>query len=198
MSDQQLRYAEKFKRPNITFARTSCSLTREEVTEFVGGEGSIDLITVAQAVHWFDLDSFYSHVKHVLRKPGGVVAVWCYTNPTVNPEVDAVLEDFYCTTLPYWEPALDMVNDGYKSLYFPFKPVKEEGTGPFRLDANKEATVEGLLGFLKSWSAVNTARRKGVELVGEEVQEMFRNAWGNPDQVRTITFPLHLRIGAVV
>ncbi|CAM6086462.1 unnamed protein product [Calypogeia fissa] len=63
----------------------------EELERVVGGKGSVDLVTVAQAMHWFDLEKFYSVVKHVLRKPGGVVAAWCYGNPNVTPEVDKVI-----------------------------------------------------------------------------------------------------------
>lgn len=194
VSEQQLKHAEK--RPNITYACTSTHLSREELARSVGEESSVDLVTVAQAVHWFDLPSFYSHVKHVLRKPGGVLAVWCYEAPTVNQKVDAVIADLYSTLQPYWEhPAIEMVEEGYESLHFPFEPVVEEGTGPFRMDCSKEATVEGLIGFLNSWSSVNLARERGVELFGEEVKEALKEAWEAPEQVRTLTFTVYLRIG---
>src|ERR1043165_5287441 len=36
------------------------------------GNASVDLVTVAQALHWFDFDRFYREVQRVLR-PGGLI-----------------------------------------------------------------------------------------------------------------------------
>lgn len=192
VSEAQLRYAEP--RPNITYAATNAGpLSREEVEHLVGKDGSLDLITVAQAVHWFDLPSFYKHVQRLL-KPGGIIAVWCYTVPEVNPNVDSVLANMYEESLPFWEqPALDLVNQGYKTLYFPFQPALPGQ--PIRMNATKETNLEGYLGFLESWSAVNTARNKGIELMDAHVKEAFQAAWGSPSKIHTVTFPLYARIG---
>lgn len=192
ISEQQLKYAAK--RPNIRYALMSPSFSTEEVTEIVGGEASVDLVTVAEAVHWFDLDSFYEQVNRVLRKPGGVIAVWCYGMPKVNSQVDKLLEDFYQKTRAYRGQEGDLVMGGYESLHFPFDEVMN--TGSISMNATKEITMDGLLGLLLSSSAVNTARSRGVELVNEHLEHALRVAWGFPvDQVQTITFPLQLRIG---
>eukprot|EP00249_Psilotum_nudum_P014697 c24953_g1_i1 orf=215-802(+) len=117
VSGQQLEYAQK--RPNVAYYRTSVHLTEEELNGIVGPEGSVDLVTVAQALHWFDLESFYPQVKRLLRKPGGVFAAWCYIKPIINPAVDSVFGEYYTSLLPYWEPARQLVDDEYRPLFFP-------------------------------------------------------------------------------
>ncbi|MCO5571482.1 hypothetical protein L7F22_025222 [Adiantum nelumboides] len=192
VSTEQLRYAEA--RPNITYAATSAgALTPTEVARVVGEPQCLDLITVAQAVHWFDLPSFYSHAQRLL-KPGGIIAVWCYTNPEVNPKVDKILLNMFEKSLPFWEPALDLVYDGYQNLHFPFQPALPGQ--PIRMDATKETNLEGYLGFLESWSGLNTARRMGYELMDTHVKQAFQQAWGSPSQTHTVTFPLYMRVGS--
>jgi SAM-dependent methyltransferase len=85
---------------------------------------SVDLVTVAQAMHWFNLHDFYAEVKRALR-PGGVLAAWCYPLTSVTPEVDRVILDFADGTIrDYWPPELDAVFDGYRSLDFPFEEIE--------------------------------------------------------------------------
>jgi len=103
-SKEQLELAQKH--PKVKYALTAPVLTDEELCSIVGEEGSVDLVTVAMAVHWFDLETFYSQVKRVLRKPGGVIAVWGYLNPSVSPAVDALYKDFFESTMPYWNPKI--------------------------------------------------------------------------------------------
>ena len=55
--------------------------------------GSADLIAVAQAAHWFDLDRFYMEARRVLR-PGGVVALWTYGLFQIDPGINAAIEHF--------------------------------------------------------------------------------------------------------
>lgn len=92
LSEPQL--ARAFQRPNITYTEMSATPeSAEELERVVGPEGSVDLVTVATALHWFDHDKFYPIVKHLLRKPGGVFAAWTYSGQTVrvSPEFDEEL-----------------------------------------------------------------------------------------------------------
>jgi SAM-dependent methyltransferase len=102
VSAEQLRHATPH--PKVRYLHTRDATPGEEdlVAMLGGGEASVDLITVAQAVHWFDLPAFYGAARRVLRRPGGVIAVWGY-NYRVSP-VEDMMARFFSTTLPYWDP----------------------------------------------------------------------------------------------
>jgi cyclopropane fatty-acyl-phospholipid synthase-like methyltransferase len=112
VSQQQLSYAEK--RPNIRYVHTSGTPSLSDLHADVAPPDSVDLITVAQAFHWFDLPSFFEQVRSVLRKPDGVLAVWCYVEPVVDPDVDAVFWRLYNWSQPYWAPQRKIVDDRYR------------------------------------------------------------------------------------
>jgi len=115
-SAEQIR--EAMPHPRITY--------RVAPAEASGLEpASVDLITVAQALHWFDLPRFYTEARRVLR-PGGLIAMWCYHLMSVSTEVDRVLEHFYADTIgPDWPPERRLVEDGYRSLEFPFAEIQD-------------------------------------------------------------------------
>ncbi|EPS63915.1 hypothetical protein M569_10867 [Genlisea aurea] len=197
-SPNQLEHAEKL--PNIAYRCTPPKMSTPELRRDVGSESSFDVVTVAQALHWFDLPTFYEQARYVLKKPDGVVAAWCYTLPEVSPEVDSVLRRYYSEdTEPYWDPARSLVDRKYETVDFPFEAVDGcDHTGPFRFDAEKGMDLEGYLTYLKSWSAYQTAKEKGVCLLGGDVVRRFEKAWndhGPPQKVAT--FPVYLRIGKV-
>src|SRR5438045_1897140 len=86
--------------------------------------GSVDLITVAQALHWFDLEAFFEEVRRTL-KPGGAIAVWAYALCRITPALDAIVDRFYFETVgPYWPKERKLVDDGYRSLVFPFNEIE--------------------------------------------------------------------------
>ena len=102
MSEAQLKLA--MPHPRIRYLHTPLSITDDELVALIGGENSVDLVTVATAVHWFELPKFYSLVTRLLKKPGGVIAVWAYNDIVVSPTFDPILKRFRDTLLPYWDP----------------------------------------------------------------------------------------------
>lgn len=196
-SQKQLNHAPKL--PNIHYQVTSATMTMSELETHVAGQSTVDLVTIAQALHWFDLPTFYQQVKYVLKKPHGVIAAWCYTLPEVDESVDSVLFTFYANSKPYWDPARKLVEDKYSGIEFPFDPVDGVNhTGPFEFKTEQLMDLEGLLMYIRSWSAYQTAKEKGVEMLGDEVVEKFKKAWGNHDKhVKVVKYPVHLRIGKV-
>jgi SAM-dependent methyltransferase len=152
--------------------------------------GSADLVTVAIAVHWFDFDPFYSQVRRVL-KPDGVLAVWTYHLPTIEPAVDRLLHFYYSEVLgTYWPDRFRYVDDHYRTLPFPFAEIE-----PPPFSATAEWNLDQLAGFLGSWSATRPySEREGrhpLEAVWQDLQE----AWGDAVTRRLVRWPLHLRVG---
>ena len=194
VSEVQLKHAQSH--PNVTYTHAPAPIPDNDIERILGPPGSIDIITAATSLHWFDLPTFYAQVKHMLRNPGGILAVWTYTEPRVNPQVDEIFSDFYTRIRPYLHPAAMLaLDDEYRNLPFPFVPVLggEEGTGPLRFECKKEMSVDAFLTYLRSWSAVQSARKEGVEILGEETENAFRSVWDN--EVRTVTWPVFLRVG---
>ena len=153
---------------------------------------SVDLITVAQAMHWFDLHEFYAEARRVLR-PGGVLAAWCYHLIDVDPALNRVFERFFEEIIgPYWSPGAEWVSDHYQTIPFPFAAVSAPA---FTLDV--EWVLEDLIGYFKSWSG----RLRFMEVQGydplEEIRDELAAAWGDPRTRRSIRWPLYFRIGRV-
>ncbi|KAK6127220.1 hypothetical protein DH2020_039019 [Rehmannia glutinosa] len=197
-SPKQLEFAAKL--PNIKYKCTSPNMSMSELQQNIGSESSVDLVTIAQAMHWFDLPKFYQQVKWVLKKPNGVIAAWCYTVPEVNPSVDSLFQRFYTIDAgPYWESPRRFVDEKYETIDFPFQPVDGlEHNGPFRFNSEKVMDFEGYFTYLKSWSAYQTAKGKGVELLTDKVVEDFKRAWNEDGKIEKIViFPVYLRIGKV-
>lgn len=151
---------------------------------------SADLVTVAQALHWFDRPKFWNEARRVLRRHG-IIAVWCYELQQVTPEIDAIVNRFYRETVgAYWTPERKLVEDGYRSVEFPF----EELTPPAFAMAT-EWTLEHQLGYLGTWSAVGKYRKeKGADPVLLVRQELER-VWGS--RARRVTWALSVRAGKV-
>jgi SAM-dependent methyltransferase len=153
--------------------------------------GSIALCTVAIAVHWFDLEQFYAEIRRVLV-PEGVLAVWCYSLPKIEPDVDAIIEEYcYGTLADYWPDRFRYVREEYQTLPFPFQELPVPG---FTLQTSWD--LNEMIGFLYSWSGtVNYEKRHGFSPVDLIRPELAR-AWGRM-QERPCAWRLFLRVGRV-
>lgn len=148
-----------------------------------------DLITAAQAVHWFDLKKFYVEVKRVLR-PGGLLAVWGYWLPRVDDQVDNVIDQIYDLTFGlYFTDARKAVDDKYDSLYFPFREIPSP-----TFSIRKQYDLKSFLGFFNSWSSVQKyIAEKNVNPV-DIYKDDFESAWGDPG-LREVVFPVFMKAG---
>jgi len=149
-----------------------------------------DLVTVAQAFHWFDQPGFFAEARRVLR-PAGILAIWTYALMYVEPTVDRMIEHYYREVVgPYWPPERRQVEVGYSDVTLPFPELDRP---PF--DMTVQWNLEETLGYLGTWSASQRYREaNGVDPV-ETVAEELHTAWGPPDRRRTIRWPLNLRVG---
>lgn len=155
-------------------------------------DDSVDLVTVGTAVHWFNFEGFFDEVRRV-TKPGGVLAVWTYHLPIIEPAVDACLERYYRETLAgYWPERIRYLEDRYRTLPFPFTEIEAP---PFEAQATWR--LDELVGFLSSWSATRNYAQQNERHPLPEIMDELQEAWGEPDQPRLVRWPLHLRVGKV-
>lgn len=151
-----------------------------------------DLVTVAQALHWFDCARFYPALERVLA-PGGLFAAWGYGLMRITPAVDAIVTRYYSAIVgPYWPPDRRHIESGYRTLPFPL----DEITAPaFSMSA--EWTLADLLGYLDTWSATRRYLKERGDHPLERVRPELAKAWGGAP-TRPITWPLFLRAGRIV
>lgn len=178
-SAQQIESARSH--PNIIYRVASAEASGIE-------SGSVDLILVAQALHWFDLDRFFAEAKRVLNE-GGILAISTYLHLSVNPEVDAVVSKFYHeTTGPFWPPERALVEDNFASVHFPFDEL-----APGRFEMRQQWNVDQLIGYLQTWSATKKfIAAHGFDPTGSLKQDLER-VCGDLEHPSQITWPLKLR-----
>ena len=157
------------------------------------GAHSVDAVTVAQALHWFDLPRFVAEVRRI-AKPGALFAAWCYANCSVTPAVDAVIARLYDDVLgAYWPPERRLVDDGYASMALPF-PSIDAPAFKMRVDWN----TAQFLAYLSSWSAAQRHLKATGEDAIAAIANDIRAAWGDPEQVRPVHWVLAIRAGRVL
>jgi len=152
----------------------------------------IDLVTVAQAAHWFDLSAFYAEAARVL-KAGGAIAVWGYGRMLLPGEMDAPFQRFYAETVgPYWPAERALIDDAYRRLDFPFMEIEAPA---FAIEV--AWTLPRLLDYLSTWSAVKRYQAaRGHDPLPPLLAELAP-LWGDPETARALQWPLFLRAGRV-
>jgi SAM-dependent methyltransferase len=155
-------------------------------------DGSIDLVAVAQALHWFDLPAFCAEAARVAR-PGAVLAAWCYGNCKVTPAFDRAYDRLYGDIVgPYWPPERVHVENGYRSLDLPFPASPEFSAPDFAIAADWD--LGEVMDYFGTWSAVQYYRKaKGADPLAL-VREEMAAAWGDPAAHRRVRWPLSLRL----
>ena len=182
ISQQQLNNA--LHKNNIIYTVSSA-----EKTSFANDQ--FDLITVAQALHWFNVDEFYKEARRV-AKNNSLLAVWGYGLCAVNQEVDKLFLDFYHNIVgPYWDNARKLVEAEYKDIPFPFKIIS---TPKFYIRV--DWTFEQFTGYLSTWSA--TQKYIGVNKINPVIafEEKLAKLWSDVEK-KTINFPIFLKLGVI-
>ncbi len=162
-------------------------VTRSEKTDIASQ--SIDLVVVAQALHWFDLEAFYSECQRVL-KDQGVIAVWSYGLHTVSPEIDPIIKLLYEEVVGrYWPPERTLVKDGYRDIHLPFRTLEAPGFIMQML-----WSLPHLVGYLSTWSAAQRYQAAEGQDPVELISKDLARAWGDPQQLKTIEWPITLKV----
>lgn len=151
---------------------------------------SLDLIVVAQALHWFATPEFFAEVTRLL-KPGGLFCAWCYSLLRIDVPLDALIDVFYWGTLGgYWPAGRSSVDAGYSDIYAPFSRIE-----PPDLAIEMQWNFNQLLGYLRTWSAVQCWERQHDRDPVTELEPDLREAWGDINQLRVVRWPLHFVAG---
>src|SRR5262245_34656910 len=153
------------------------------------GSEKVDLIMVAQALHWFDLDRFYGELRRAL-KSDGVLAASAYNLLHIEKAIDEVVNRYYYEVVgPFWPPERKLVEQ-FADLPFPFQKID-----PPKFEMTASWDLDHLLGYLRTWSSTQRfIAAKGDDPL-EQISDDLCRAWGNPGPTRRITWPLIVRIG---
>ncbi|MEO6547587.1 MAG: class I SAM-dependent methyltransferase [Ferruginibacter sp.] len=183
ISDEQLKNA--IKKDNIFY-----SVERAEKSSLK--ENSVGLVAVAQAIHWFDFDNFYTEVKRVIT-PRGVLAVIGYGLLKVNDEVDKLVQDFHNNIMgPYWDKERKYIDDEYKTIPFPFEEIESP-----KMYKTYDWTLEELIGYFNTWSSVKhyeeDRKENPVILIKKELEKLWPK-----DAKLKVHFPVLLRVAKIV
>jgi ubiquinone/menaquinone biosynthesis C-methylase UbiE len=183
LSNEQLKYAKEH--PRVIYSQSPA-----EHTGFA--DGTFDLVTVAQAYHWFDHKAFCDEVRRVC-KPGAAVAIWGYAMCHCEDKtVDDIVHDFYVNvTDPYWDDARKYVDEEYKTVYFDLDEIPVTKSFPI----HTRWTIRNLEGYLNSWSAT----QKFIKVNGYNpitgLIEQVRPHWKQEEYA--FEFPVFLRLGRI-
>lgn len=153
--------------------------------------GSIDLITVAQAFHWFDHRLFFREARRVIRPDGGLLAIWMYEQTVINVSVDEVMRDFHADVVgKFGENELKTFKANFQKMSLPIQEIT-----PPSFEMSGTWTLEQLKGYLFTWSATQSAIRKTGKNPVEEFSSRLDAAWGDPNQSLEVRWPVVLRVG---
>ena len=178
-------------------AQIASALRHERVTYRVAlaetsglDTASVDIVTVAQALHWLDVSAFFAEARRALV-PRGVIAAWCYGLLEIDGRVDSLVRRFYEETVgPYWSPERALVDAGYRTIDFPFAELQ---LPPLAIE--QDLSLDQLGGYLRTWSATQRyMQQRGEDPVAPLLEEIAM-VWGDPAVARRSRWPLSIRVG---
>ena len=181
ISEEQLRNARLHDR--IVYSQSEAEKTNFKSNYF-------DLITVAQAVHWFNFGKFYAEVDR-LAKPNAILALIGYGQLQVNSPINRVMEEFYWDMFgQFFTENRQFVEKRYETIPFPYHEIE---TPDFSIDL--KWSLSDLHGYLRTWSPVVKYMTDYRKDPTESVIKRLEKLWGAQQQVR---FPVFLRVGRVI
>lgn len=158
-------------------------------------DDSIDLITVAQAAHWFNFERFYDEVRRVSKKSDSVIAIWSYGMHRINPEIDKISDRLTVggdILGNYWPKETEFVKNNYETIPFPF----EEFRSP-NFEMMVEWNLNDLFSYMETWSSVKKFQLQNHYNPLGLIRKDFEDLWGEENQKRIVKWNLNLRIGCI-
>ncbi|WP_324719014.1 class I SAM-dependent methyltransferase [Salinimicrobium sp. HB62] len=152
-------------------------------------DAAFDLVTVGQAVHWFDFELFYGEVKRVLKREA-VIAIFGYALFNSTPGTNKIIEDFYHNIIgTFWPQERRYLEERYQTIPFPFHEIEAP-----HFEMKQQWSFERLVGYLKTWSAVKLYESEKGENPVEIIEQELFQSFG---EVGPVNFPVILRLGRI-
>ncbi len=181
ISTEQIKYA--IPKDNIHYSVQAAEKTSFDANQF-------DLITVAQAMHWFDFDAFYKEVQRVAKK-NAILAIWGYGLLRISEEIDVLIDDYYTQIIgPYWDVERKHIDNHYTSIPFPFEAL--EINRSYSIDLQWK--LDELEGYLNTWSSLQKYLREHATNPVDTVIKQIEAYWGK-EEIKEVSFPIFLKIG---
>ncbi len=193
-------YFKKVMATDVSEKQLAQAIPKENISYLLGSAeqttlpaNSFDLITIAQAYHWFQFNDFAKEARRVAKK-GAVVAAWGYQLPACgHAAIDQLLTHFYRDTVgSYWDPERKYVEDDYETIPFAFDPLPSK-TFSIPVEWNAAAFT----GYLGSWSSVqHFIKDRQYNPLGE-LAALLKAVWPKDTDAIPFSFPLFLKLGRV-
>ena len=150
-----------------------------------------DLIVVAQAIHWFDFDSFYTEVKRT-SKHNALICVIGYGRIKISEKIDEIITNFYTKVIGhYWDKERKYIDENYETIPFPFDEIET-----LDFENKYQWNLDHFMGYLNTWSAVkHFIKHNGFNPL-EKLKQEIVPFWNNNEE-KKVNFPMLLRIGKV-
>jgi ubiquinone/menaquinone biosynthesis C-methylase UbiE len=153
---------------------------------------SVNLITIANALHWFDFEIFYKEVNRVLKK-NGVIAAWAYGLPFISAKTDKIIKHYHDHTLSdYWLPENRLVEKEYVTIPFPFKEIKSPV-----FSYEKKMNLDDVIGYLNTWSATQRFIMENNFNPTEKLMNELLPFWKDKEE-KIVTWKLILKAGRII
>jgi hypothetical protein len=151
------------------------------------------IFPVAQALHWFDFEKFYSNVR--VGKKDGIIAVWSYDMHKINPQIDNISSrlDVDGDILGnYWAKETKHVKEKYKTIPFPFKEIS--------VPAFKTTLYWNLLqlwNYMQTWSSVKKYYSENNQDPLDLIKSELKSLWGDEHNKKEVTWNINIRVGFI-
>ncbi|CAL1266724.1 unnamed protein product [Larinioides sclopetarius] len=172
VSEAQIEQAKATRSlPNVTYAASPAEKLPFE-------DGTVQLLTAATALHWFDLDTFLPEARRVLCA-NGVMAVYGYLNmkpllddPAKAVEVDELYIEYEKALESYHVMSrVSLLQNRYKDVKFPFEEVNR--CPDFRCCF--EGKLPDIVNYVSTWSGFQNFKK--VDSKGaEELLDYFKKS----------------------
>ena len=181
ISEQQIAHAAAH--PKIHYAVHAAENTNFPTNQF-------DLVTVAQALHWFDFNQFWPEVRRVL-KPNGIFAAWGYSWLSIDHAIDTQLkENFQDVLKPYWAPQNRLLWNRYRDVPFPFEQLPAPA-----IEMKTDMNLEQLFAYLRSWSATRLCMEQNGEQFLLDAYDAVAKVWGDKKLTKQVNMNFCMLIG---